>query len=166
MKKIIRNLGSPAGLLVVQTARQNWWLIAMNLGTNVLAAILEGSTLGVIYLAIAYLTEDIQTPKGEGNSALMQKLSTLLPLPPEQMFLALICGAVILQVGLSISNYVNRVTTSYLSAKAQPYVTSKVFERIMTFSYGCVSRYKVGDLVMFSNDASSAVDRQITEINN
>ncbi|MEO1148967.1 MAG: ABC transporter ATP-binding protein, partial [Cyanobacteria bacterium J06638_22] len=95
----------------------------------------------------------------------MQTLAALLPLPPEQMFLVLIGAAVGLQILLSLSNYANNVSAASLSAKAQPYVTGKVFERTMTFSYGCVSRYKVGDLVLFANDAAIAVDRQITQIN-
>lgn len=164
MKKVISNLRSPAYRLVTETARQHWWLIAINLVSNLLSALLEGSTLGIIYLAVAYLTADGDTNKAN-NSRIIEILSTILPLPPEQMFLALICGAVILQIFLSLSNYTNQVSAAYLSAKAQPYVTGKVFERIMTFSYGCVSHYKVGDLVLFANDAAFAVDRQIDQLN-
>lgn len=157
---------SPAYHLVIETAKQNWSLMAINLVTNVLSALLEGSTLGIIYLAIAYLSESSKTETSTpANSAIMQVLTETVPLPPEQMFLVLIIGALLLQAFLSLSNYVNRVATAHISAKAQTYVTSKVFERIMTFSYGCVSRYKVGDLVLFSTDAALAVDRQIEEIN-
>lgn len=167
MKNLIRNLHSPAYRLVKETAQQNWWLIAINLVTNVLSALLEGSTLGVIYLAIAYLSPTSETGTNTTtDSPIIQTLSAVLPLPPQQMFLLLICGAVLLQIFLSLSNYTNKVSTAYLSAKAQPYVTGKVFEQIMTFSYGCVSHYKVGDLVLFANDAAIAVDRQITEFNN
>lgn len=166
MKQLIANLRSPAYKLVLETARKNWWLIALNLLTNLVGAVLEGSTLGVIYLAIAYLTESGDSgAETTTNTGIVQTLARIAPLPPEQMFLVLICGAVMLQVGLSFSNYLNKVSTAYLSAKAQPYVTGKVFERIMTFSYGCISRYKVGDLVLFANDAALAVDRQITEFN-
>lgn len=166
VKKLVRNLHSPAYRLVAETARSNWLLMTVNLATNVFSALLEGSTLGIIYLAIAYLTASSETgTSASANSAMMQMLSETVPLPPEQMFLLLIIGAVLLQMFLSCSNYANKVATAHISAKAQTYVTSKVFERIMTFSYGCVSRYKVGDLVMFANDAALAVDRQIEEIN-
>lgn len=162
MKKLIRNFRSPAYRLVAETAQQNWYLIALNLATNFLSVVLEGSTLGIIYLAVANLT-----PGEETNRAItVPILERLMQLAPEERFLILIAGAVLLQIGLSLSNYANKVATAYLSAKAQTYVTGKVFERIMTFSYGCVSRYKVGDLVMFTNDAAFAVDQQITEINN
>ncbi|AOY83942.1 ABC transporter ATP-binding protein [Moorena producens JHB] len=167
LKKLIPNFRSPAYVLVGETARRNWWLIGMNLVTNLVSAVLEGSTLGVIYLAIGYLTgTDDPGTDTPTNPTIAKTLAKILPLPPEQMFLILIFGAVVLQIGLSLSNYLNKVSTAYLSAKAQPYVTGKVFERIMTFSYGCVSRYKVGDLVLFTNDAAFAVDRNITQFNN
>ncbi|ANV88745.1 multidrug ABC transporter ATP-binding protein [Picosynechococcus sp. PCC 7117] len=159
----MRNLRSPAYQLVFETAQKNWGLIAVNLTTNLLNALLEGSTVGVIYLAVSYLS----TPsEAQADSQIMQTLTTLLPLPPEQMFLVLIGAAVGLQILLSLSNYTNKVSAASLSAKAQPYVTGKVFERTMAFSYGCVSRYKVGDLVLFANDAALAVDQQITQFNN
>ncbi|NEQ09865.1 MAG: ABC transporter ATP-binding protein [Moorea sp. SIO4E2] len=167
LKKLIPNFRSPAYVLVGETARRNWWLIGMNLITNLVSAVLEGSTLGVIYLAVGYLTgTDDPGTDTPTNPTIAQILAKILPLPPEQMFLILIFGAVVLQIGLSLSNYLNKVSTAYLSAKAQPYVTGKVFERIMTFSYGCVSRYKVGDLVLFTNDAAFAVDQNITQFNN
>ncbi|NEO36137.1 MAG: ABC transporter ATP-binding protein [Moorea sp. SIOASIH] len=167
LKKLIPNLRSPAYRLVGETARKNWWLIGMNLVTNLVSAFLEGSTLGVIYLAVGYLTgTDDPGTDTPTNPTIAKTLALILPLPPEQMFLVLIFGAVVLQIGLSLSNYLNKVSTAYLSAKAQPYVTGKVFERIMTFSYGCVSRYKVGDLVLFAKDAAFAVDQNITQFNN
>lgn len=157
---------SPAYHLIIETAKNNWWLITTSTATNILSAILEGSTLGVIYLAISYLTETTQTGEISQKSKFLITLKSNLNLPPDKLFLSLICCAVLLQIFLSLSNYANRVSVSYLSAKAQPYITGKVFERIMSFSYGCVSRYKVGDLVLFTNDASSAVDQQIKGLNN
>ena len=167
MKKLLRSIQSPAYQLVLETASKNKWLIVINVMTNMLSALLEGSTLGVIYLAVAYLSNsDTGTGATQSNSAIAQILSERLLLSPEQMFLVLIGAAVGLQILQSLSNYINKVSAASLSARAQPYVTGKVFERTMTFSYGCVSRYKVGDLVLFANDAALAVDRQITQFNN
>lgn len=167
MKALIRNLRSPAYLLATEAARQNGWLILVNVGTNLFSVVLEGGTLGLIYLAVSYLTPS-DTEEQVPNSVLpaVERLADTIGLTPEQVFLALVFSAVLLQILLSLSNYANKVATALFAAKAQPYVTGKVFEQIMTFSYGCVSRYKVGDLVMFSNDAASAVDRQITAVNN
>ncbi|HEY9824599.1 MAG TPA: ABC transporter ATP-binding protein [Stenomitos sp.] len=137
-------------------------LIIINQGTNLFSAVLEGSTLGLIFLAVSILTD---SKKAQASSPIIQNLLAINPAHPEYVFLLLLSTAVILQILLSLSNYTNRVTTAYLSAKAQPIVTGKVFERIMTFSYGCVSRYKVGDLMLFINDSSKAIDNQIQGIN-
>lgn len=162
------NFQSPASQLVVKTAQKNWWLVVINLCTNLLSAVLEGGTLGVIYLAVTYLTISSSDSNADvtADSTIIQTLSSFFPLPPDQMFLLLIGTALLLQVLLSLSSYANKVSTAYFSAKAQPYATGQVFERIMKFSYGCLSRYKVGDLVLFTNDAALAVNTQITEINN
>ena len=167
MKKIIRSFRSPAYVLTIETARKNWWLILVNIFTNFLSALLEGSTIGLIYLAISYLTVAGGGGSASGDiPAILERLSSILKFPPEQMFLSLIFTAVLFQMLLSLSNYGNKVVTALFSAKAQPYVTGKVFERILTFSYGCVSQYKVGDLVMFSCDAASAINQQIVVANN
>ncbi|MEM9219187.1 MAG: ABC transporter ATP-binding protein [Cyanobacteria bacterium P01_F01_bin.150] len=162
MNQVIKSLKSPAFQVVVETARKNAATIFINLSTNLLSAVLEGSTLGIIFLAISFLTEG---DNFSSDSTLVLWFLSFFPFPPEQVFLVLIFVSVGLQAILSVSKYINRVAAAYLSAKAQPDVTGKVFERVMSFSYGCVSHYKVGDLVFFSNDAAQAVDRQIRFIN-
>ena len=163
MKKILSTLKSPANALVLDTVRQNWSLLLINLLTNFLSALLEGSTLGLIFLAIAFISDD---EKAQVDSSIIQFLIQINPAHPKYIFLLLIVGAVCLQIFLSLSKYLNRVSASYLSAKAQPLVTGKIFERIMSFGYSCVSRYKVGDLLLFVNDASKAIDTQIHGLNN
>lgn len=162
IRNFIHKFNSPAYQLVGETARKNWLLILLNLATNILSAGLEGITLGVIYLAVNNLTGNGQQQPATEQ---LSWLPFLKAMPPTQIFVVLIIVALALQTCLSLSNYCNQVSASLLSAKAQPYVTGKVFSRIMSFSYSCVSRYKVGDLVFFANDAALAVDRQITSAN-
>ncbi|MEO1256230.1 MAG: ABC transporter transmembrane domain-containing protein, partial [Bacteroidota bacterium] len=137
--------------------------MAANLFTNLCGAVLEGTTLGVIYLAISFLAKD------EPRQSYPEQLAWFLnrmPLSGAQMFLVLLMVAVILQTLLSFSNYCNKVSAAYFSARVQPQVTGKVFERIMSFSFACASRYKVGDLIKFTSSASGTVNTQITTINN
>ena len=167
MKALIRNLRSPAYRLAIETAKKHWGLILINLSTNLIGVLLEGGTIGLIYLAVSYLAPPDGTAQSSDSAiATVERIFSAIGLSPEQTFLALVFAAVLLQILLSLSNYANKVATALFAAKTQPYVTGKVFEQIMTFSYGCVSKYKVGDLVMFSGEAGSAVDRQITAANN
>lgn len=162
MKNFKAKLKSPAYALIITVAKRNWPLLATNLTTNLGGALLEGSTLGVIYLAISVLSEGVQS---EQHSPFVQQVLTWIPLAPGQVFVALLGVAVLLQVLLSLSNYINKVSAAYLSAKAQPQVTGKIFERIMSLSFACASGYKVGDLVLFANDAAPTVNRQLELVN-
>ncbi|MEB3211901.1 MAG: ABC transporter ATP-binding protein [Leptolyngbyaceae bacterium] len=154
---------SPAYQLILAVAKRNWPLLVTNLGTNLGGAILEGSTLGIIYLAIAVLSEGTQSDQ---HSPVIQRVLLLAPLSDGQLFIGLMGVAVVLQVLLSLSNYTNKLMTAYLSARAQPQVTGQVFKQIMSFSFACASSYKVGDLVMFANDAALTVDKQLQLANN
>ncbi|MDV3351391.1 ABC transporter ATP-binding protein [Leptothoe sp. LEGE 181152] len=163
MKNLKSTLRSPAYQLIIAVAKRNWPLLAANLFTNLCGAVLEGTTLGVIYLAISFLAED--EPR-QSYSAQLVWLLNRVPLNGNQMFLALLVVAVILQTLLSLSNYCNKVSAAYFSARVQPQVTGKVFERIMSFSFACASRYKVGDLIKFTSSAPGTVNTQVTTINN
>lgn len=158
VKQLQSVLNSPAYQLIIATAFRNWLLLAINLLTNVVGALLEGSTLGVIYLAVSLLSGGFQ---GQQQSQYLAQLLSALSLTPEQQFLGLLGLAVFLQVLLALINYSNKLSTAYLSARAQPQVTGQVFEKIMSFSFACASHYKIGDLVMFTSDAAPAVDKQI-----
>jgi hypothetical protein len=46
----------PTAQLIRQTARQQWRLIAVNLGSSVLQAFSEGATLAVVFLAVEVLS--------------------------------------------------------------------------------------------------------------
>lgn len=159
MQKLKSQWRSPAYQLIFSVAKRNWRLLAANLFTNLCSALLEGSTLGVVYLAIAFLS-------GDDIPDQLAWFSNQTSLEKEEIFLVLLAVAVILQVLLSASNYLNKVSTAYFSASVQPQVTGKVFERIMSFSFGCASRYKVGDLINFASSASSTVNLQVTTGNN
>lgn len=160
-KKIRASLNSPASRLIFATATKNWLLLAINLSTNLFSALLEGSTLGIIYLAIAVLSGGEEG----ANSAWVDWLLTSIPIPEDYLFLGLLGAAVLLQTTLALSNYANKLSTAYLTARAQPLVTGRVFEQIMSFSFACASRYKVGDLLNFTSFAAIAVNNQIGNLN-
>lgn len=162
MQQLRAALNSPAYRLIAATAYRNWSLLAINLLTNLLSALLEGSTLGVIYLAVSLLSEGSQNQQ---LSPVLETLLSIVPLPTGLLFLALLGGAVILQALLALCNYGNKVSADYLSARAQPQVTGRVFEQIMSFSFACASHYKIGDLVMFAGNAALTVNNQIQILN-
>jgi subfamily B ATP-binding cassette protein MsbA len=162
VKQFRATLNTPAYRLIVATAYRNWSLLALTLLTNLLSALLEGSTLGVIYLAISLLSDGAQEQQ---LPEVVERSLSIIPLPNELLFLALLGVAVLLQTLLALSNYANKIGAAYLSARAQPQVTGRVFEQIMSFSFACASHYKIGDLVMFANNSAFAVNNQIQTLN-
>uniref|UniRef100_UPI0030D873CE ABC transporter ATP-binding protein n=1 Tax=Oculatella sp. LEGE 06141 TaxID=1828648 RepID=UPI0030D873CE len=161
MKQLKATLNSPAYRLISATACRNWSLLAIVLLTNLFSALLEGSTLGVIYLAISLLSDS----QKQQFPPLLERLLSIVSLPNEILFLGLLGLAVVLQALLALSNYGNKVSAAYLSARAQPQVTGRVFEQIMSFSFACASHYKIGDLLNFANSAASSVNNQIQTLN-
>jgi ATP-binding cassette subfamily B protein/subfamily B ATP-binding cassette protein MsbA len=162
VKQLKSALNSPAYRLIIATALRNWSLLTVSISTNLLGALLEGSTLGVIYLAVSLISGGSQSQQ---QPQLLQQFLSLVPLSRSQQFLGLLGVAVVLQTLLALSSYANKVSTAYLSARAQPQVTGRVFEQIMSFSFACSSQYKIGDLVMFANDAALTVNKQIQYLN-
>ena len=158
LKKIRNYLSSPSYQLIFQTALKNWLLVALNVVTNLLSIFFEGSTLGIIYIAVALLSE--------GSEAL-NKVPVIsgflinLNVSNQLLFLMLLATAVFFQTFLAISKYFNNLSIAFLSAEIQPQVIGKVFRQIMSLSFGCASRYKVGDLVYYANNSGATVNRQI-----
>ena len=52
----------PAALLIRETARRQWRLIAINFGSSLVEAVSEGGTLGLVYLAVNILSAPANTP--------------------------------------------------------------------------------------------------------
>jgi subfamily B ATP-binding cassette protein MsbA len=64
LRKLLAPLLSqePAAQLIRSTARQQWRLLAVNLGSSVVEALSEGATLAVVFLAV----EVLSAPEGSG----------------------------------------------------------------------------------------------------
>lgn len=159
--KLRNKLRSPAYQIVVDSAKRNWSLLTINLLTNLLSAGLEGSTLGVIYIAIS-LFSDGASMKIPG---ILSNLFESFAIREDYIFIILLLFASCLQLFLALSKYINRLSAAYFSAKLQPQVTNRVFDQIMSFSFACASNYKVGDLTKYASEASSTVDNQISIFN-
>ncbi|MGB2925560.1 MAG: ABC transporter ATP-binding protein [Limnothrix sp.] len=162
LQKLKILLKSPAYQLILQTAIKNRLILASNIITNLLGIILEGSTLGVIYAAIAFLSEG---PASFDKIPVFGSLPENFGFDEKYLFILLMISAVVLQGLLALSKYGNNISTAFLSAKVQPQVTGTVFRQIMSLSFSCASKYKVGDLVFFANRAAQTVDMQIKTFN-
>jgi len=158
VKKVARSqIKSPAYRVIFQIANYNRRLLVLAFNGNLLAAIFEGSTFGVIYVALRVLEE--------GSLANMNQLDWLAPYvagwDQGQLFISLIVLAIVLQFLRSALSYVGLVSMGYLRARVRAQMIAKVFRQIMSLSFPCASSYKVGDLSQYVQDSQQAVNQEL-----
>lgn len=138
----------PAERLILRTVRQQWRLLAVNVITSLLEAFSEGAALAVVFMAVQVLSST-----GHFNVAsnpLMVRLPLLVDLlhdlPRVPLFLLLLAVSVLLQLLQSGSRYMNALSVGYLAARCRAQITARIHSQILSFTYACASRYRVGDL--------------------
>ena len=139
--------------LILKTASYNRILVLLTFNSNLLGAFLEGSTFGVIYLALQVLE------KGSLNH--IDQLQWLAPFlegwGKEQLFISLIVLAIFMQFLRSGLTYFGSVNSSFLSIQVGMQMKEYVFGRILAMSFPCSSAYKIGDLNAYVLHAQGAV---------
>jgi len=163
-KILLRSLpryNTPAYRTIATTMNRNRSLVVFTFVSNLLSATLETATLGIIFLALGVL-QDNQLPQ------LPDTIKSTLPWladrwkgENQEVFLLLIGLAVLAQVVRSLMTYISLVSSGDLTARVQAQMTEKVFARIMSFTFSCASRYKIGDLSTYVGQAGSTVDIQM-----
>jgi subfamily B ATP-binding cassette protein MsbA len=166
----------PASRLIRQSARKHWRLLTLNIATNLIGGISEGSTLGVIFMAVSLITTS-NTKSWSG----LPLIGTALKLPVlgamlqavltsnsgrTSLFITLIGLAVLLQILTAGMSYINNVSAAVLGNRLSRQVASSLHKRILSFSFSCASRYRVGDLLNHIQSGGTTVNKQIRLSNN
>jgi subfamily B ATP-binding cassette protein MsbA len=168
LKSVIKeHVQNPAYRVVLGTINYNRGLIALNFNANLLSAVFEGSSFGLIFLALQAIASSdafsqvLENPllTSIGLSAFASQLSQ------GQLFVGLIVLAISLQYLRNALEYVGGVSSDYLSARIQALMTEKIFRQVMSFSFACASRYKVGDLTNYITLAAPTVNKEIFSCN-
>jgi len=155
----------PAARLIRQTARQQWRLIVLNFISSLVEALSEGATLGVVFLAVEVLSAPPGTPFDWTSNILVAWWPSfaqwLNALPSTSLFISLLLVAVVLQAVQSLTRYLNLVSVGYFAARCRSLVTSRIHSQVLSFSFPCASRYKVGDLTDYAGQGPAAIQQQI-----
>ncbi|WP_231596956.1 ABC transporter ATP-binding protein [Synechococcus sp. CBW1004] len=131
--------------------------------SSVLLALCEGLTFGVIFQAARLLSGGAATGAMAMPGRMGLPLGSLSTLPLGQRFALLLALAVLLQGLTSLFNYINGVSAGWFAARCEREVAPAIHRHLLSLSYGCVSRYPVGDLVNRCTLAPVAVQRQLQE---
>jgi subfamily B ATP-binding cassette protein MsbA len=156
----------PASRLIRQTARQEWKVLSFSMACNLLQAIAEGATLGVVFLAVDLLSK----PAGQAIDwtstgflgSLPQLTAALNALPRNELFLLLLGMAVLLKLLQSVGMYLGSLAMGYYGARTSSRLQAMIHSLILSLSFPCSSRYRVGDLLYVGGNGPGAV---MTEIN-
>ena len=154
----------PAAQLIRHTARQQWRLIALNLGSTLVEAGTEGSTLAVVFLAVEVLSAPAVGFNWATNPLANwwpAAASWLNGLPATAVFLSLLVLAVLLQALQSLSRFLNLVSVGNFNARCRALVTARIHSQVLSFSFPCASGYKVGNLIDYASQGPEAVNIQI-----
>jgi subfamily B ATP-binding cassette protein MsbA len=152
----------PVALLIRQTARQQWKLLAVNLGGGLVEALSEGATLGVLYLAVKLLSGAPEAVSGvQGRIGALPFVGQLAA---QDSFLLLLAVAVLLQGLQSLCRYASQVANGFFAARCKAKVTGLIHSQVLRLSYPCASHYKVGDLIDYAAQGPEAIRIQIEYI--
>ena len=125
--------------LLLELARVGWgWALAAGVA-NLLAALFEGATIGLLVLALHALV-------GGPVPAGLPLAGILASLGQGRFFLGLVLLAVAAQLFRSLLQFTGCWATAHLQVKVQVEGYQRVFRRIMNLPFQRVSAYRLGDL--------------------
>lgn len=155
----------PASRLIRQTARKEWKVLSLSMICNLLQAVAEGATLGVVFLAVDLLSKPAgQTIEWSSKGflgSLPQLAAGLNAMPRNQLFLLILGLAVLLKLLQSLAMYLGSLAMGYYSARTSSRLMAMIHSHILGFSFACASRYRVGDLLYVAGAGPGAVMNEI-----
>ena len=132
-----------AELLVRQTARKQWKLIATDLGSSFVQAFSEGATLGIIFLAVEVLSKPGSQEFDWSTNQLLawwpSATCWLNSLTHTAVFIGLLAIAVLLQALQSTIRFVGLVSVGYFAARCRALVTTRIHAQILSDDFPCAS---------------------------
>jgi ATP-binding cassette, subfamily B, bacterial MsbA len=151
--------------LIRNTARNQWRLIAIKLGSSLVEAFTEGATLAVVFLAVEVLSVPLGSTFNWSSNPVVSRwpaaVAWLNTIPATGVFTSLLTLAVLLQALQSLTRYLNQVSVGYFAARCRTLVTARIHSQVLSFSFACASGYKVGDLIDYAGSGPEAIRTQI-----
>ena len=139
----------PISLLLKNTARDNKYLIFINILSSFFYSLSETITLGLVYLSVESISTSNATIK-DGNLLSLPFIKNInniiINLNPNSFFLSILLLIIFVQIIQFISKYLCKLTINYLSAKCRVNISSLIHKKILSLSFSSASKYKIGDL--------------------
>ncbi len=140
--------------MVWSLLRPHWGLLVLAFLASVGAAVLEGSTLALMALALEALFGVAEAGFETALGSVGRLADTLLGnLGPQSAFLALVVLAMTSTIARGALQFGGATASAYLQAEVFKNAWNRLFSRIITMKYAHVSKYKTGDLNQYVWDA-------------
>jgi ATP-binding cassette subfamily B protein/subfamily B ATP-binding cassette protein MsbA len=142
--------------IVWGTLQHHWRIVVVVFCVNLAVALFEGSTFGILSIALAVLTQGEQA----NLNVLLGKigvLSWIIPKETDTVFLVLVALAVISQIARSLLQFVSKLVSVHMTNRIKIDVTSRAFRQCMIMSFAEVNRYSIGDLRSYLGQVTSLV---------
>ena len=146
-------------MLSVHLVLKNRFLASLVVTFGLTAAVFEGSTIGILGLAVTILLEqDSHTLSSTIGSFGTYIEHVIPPVSKGGLFLFLVGVAVIMQVIKSVLLYGSQVSQVYLATTMRRTVQGQVTNHIMSLTYPAISRYPAGEVAGYIEQAQGVQD--------
>jgi|MDTC01.1.fsa_nt_gb ATP-binding cassette subfamily B protein/subfamily B ATP-binding cassette protein MsbA len=159
-----KHLHHVVGFLIDVTA-QNKGLVFLWLAANVGAGLLEGVSLGILYLAVGLLIGDV----AEGAQDKVGMLGDVLDwlsgfMAPGSLFIALIVLVAVAQVFQSLLSFAGFAISGGIRMRVRQGIMRSMMRQIVAVSFAEISRYRSGELWTHMTNAKG-LEKMIGEMN-
>jgi ATP-binding cassette subfamily B protein/subfamily B ATP-binding cassette protein MsbA len=159
----------PVSQLIRETARKEGRLIVLNVFCSLLNAAIEGLTFGVMFMAVKVLSKSDGGTLGIANENFIRWFPDLArwlnQISAFQAFSLLIGCAVVLKIIQGLILYSGSVSMGYFANRVSRKLTSLLHYKILSFSFPCASRYRIGELQYINSSGPSSIISEITTFN-
>ena len=134
--------------------RPAWPLALGACAANLVCAVFEGSTIGILAIALHIMGGATETAAGLSLGVIGGWLEQLeLSMGREQLFLGLIFSAVLAQVLRSGFQFAGEVAAAHAQARMYGETHRRIFARMMQMRFARVSAYQLGNLTDYLHQA-------------
>ncbi len=159
-----KHLHHAVGFLIDVTA-QNKGLVFLWLVANVGAGLLEGVSLGILYLAVGLLIGDVAEGAQEKAGMLGDVLDWLSGfMEPGSLFIALIVLVAVAQVFQSVLSFTGFAISGGIRMRVRRGVMRSMMRQIVAVSFAEISKYRSGELWTHMANAKG-LEKMIGEMN-
>jgi subfamily B ATP-binding cassette protein MsbA len=159
----------PVSRLIRETARRDGHLIILNIFCSLLNAAIEGLNFGVVFLAVKVLSKPDGGTLGISNETVIQWFPDLVRwlnhISAFHAFSLLIASAVILKLVQGFVLYVGSISMGYFANRVSRTLTSLLHSQVLSFSFSCASRFRIGELQYINSSGPASVITEIVAYN-